>query len=651
MKVKRKYTNKKRKILWGYILFCLCLLLPNCHFESIQTARPSIDLFQEDTIEYLWLPSDSDKNHPQFLAKETFAVFEKGKLGGKPNPNHKLWIRIRKPQKVAFSQPVLFLEIALEKMKVFEGNELIYTFSETDYVFPHIIPLSADKEGFIYIEFDGIYRGFLGIDRSAWILEHQDAYHHMFIQNFFRICLGPVLVFLSLLFFGMYFLNRSLKMNLFFSAFLMSCAWIEITNGFIAYFWQNQSQLVSTIQYVNYALCPLMLLLFLAQVFPPFFGSLFRLISCIHVVLYIVYFLRNDSDPVSFLNIEEDFSLWLVPEAIIVIYSSIYVIFRKQKHLTLISVGIIIFIFTGIHDVLVDLEILPYRLSLIHLGLWIGVVAFAYFVFKQYFQMIQSMDQMNQLLIQKNKDLERLIAIDRDLDLAHTLQESLLAKREIKESLIHIKSFNQALHSVGGDYFDFTQDSMGNWGIIICDVAGHGISSAFVAAMTKMAFSATAPYMQFPQKVLHSMNRNLTGKVSGLFITSSYLYFDLEAKLLSFSNAGHPEFYLIRNTESEIREVRAKGKPLGLFNDLSYQENKLELLSGDRIFLYTDGLLDLVHPDEGSFEESKLKSILWQNRELPLDQFESKMLEEIKRYTIAMGEPEDDISFLMIEVT
>jgi len=640
-----------RNNLLRIFTFTIIFGLQNCLFQS-ENNFPITEAHSvySDLREFLWIESSKEINDPAQLSPVAWSSFPSDQIGTLPISGHDLWIRFPDSSLSHFRNPILFIEIALEKIKVFHGNELVYDFEKTDYVFPHLIPLKREGSGYIYVKCKGKYQAYIGLDHSIKILEYHDALMELLSQNLLRLCLTPVLFFLSFIFIGLYFLRPEIKINLYFALLLLSSSLIEGTNGFLGYYFQSNSNLMASIQYLNYTICPVLLMLFLGEVFPPFFKNVFRILSGIHIILYIFYFIKHYDKEESFLCAEWDFIWWVIVEATFVLFSALYIIWRKQYKLNLISFGLLSLVVAGSHDSLVDMEILPYKFSIIHIGFWIGVSAFSYYVFKYYLDIIKSLDQYNQILISKNKELERLVAIDKDLILAKELQKSLLSDLEKGDQNLNIVSFNHSLHSIGGDYFDYVNDSMGNWGILICDVAGHGISSAVVAAMSKMAFTATSPYIQYPAKVFNSMNRNLYGKNRGMFITASYLYIDTESKVLSYVNAGHPVFFLIRKSSPYLLEYKTKGRPLGIFADSEYSVGKLSLEVGDRLFLFTDGIPDLNNPTLGAFGEERLRQLLWEHKEEEFKKYHELIQKEFRNYSRSWEHQDDDVSYILIEI-
>ncbi|TGL22612.1 serine/threonine-protein phosphatase [Leptospira bourretii] len=597
---------------------------------------------------YYW--SSEEVKDPVSIPNNVWQKMEPNRLGFESLKGKYLYIKFSDQFVRQLKSPVLYAEIALEQFKLFQGKEFVFESRLQDHFFPYIIPLNQNPAGSLIIQFQSRYHGFIGMDRKVFFKDHSMALVDLFLENFSETFFAPILLVLSIIFLGFYFLRKREIIFLNFSILLFSAALLEGLNGFVGFSLSQFSYIVTPLTYINFAFFPFALLLFLIGIFPPFFRNLFKILAGLHIIVFITSIVGNYENGISFLNSEDDYNWVIVLEAVITILSSVYVLIKGNKNLRTITLGLLFIVIAGLHDILVDLELLPHSQRIIHFGFFMMLLLFGFYVFKHYWQLLHSINRMNAELRNKNKELQRLIQIDKDLALAHALQKSLLSSKYNEDDKIRIIGFSQNLESVGGDYFDHTKDSMGNWAILMADVSGHGISSAMVAAMSKMAFVGAGAYLQFPSRVFHSMNRHLVGKTKNLFITASYVFIDTELYTATFSNAGHPGFFLIRNSESEVIHLNVKGKPLGLFSHIPYAEDTVKLMPGDKILLYTDGIFDLLNEIGESFGEDKLKSLLWDNRYQKFQELAAIVQDSLFRFSSGWKYQMDDLSFLLVEI-
>ncbi|TGK90370.1 serine/threonine-protein phosphatase [Leptospira bourretii] len=597
---------------------------------------------------YYW--SSEEVKDPVSIPNNVWQKMEPNRLGFESLKGKYLYIKFSDQFVRQLKSPVLYAEIALEQFKLFQGKEFVFESRLQDHFFPYIIPLNQNPAGSLIIQFQSRYHGFIGMDRKVFFKDHSIALVDLFLENFSETFFAPILLVLSIIFLGFYFLRKREIIFLNFSILLFSAALLEGLNGFVGFSLSQFSYIVTPLTYINFSFFPFALLLFLIGIFPPFFRNLFKILAGLHIIVFIISIVSNYENGISFLNSEDDYNWVIVLEAVITILSSVYVLIKGNKNLRTITLGLLFIVIAGLHDILVDLELLPHSQRIIHFGFFMMLLLFGFYVFKHYWQLLHSINRMNAELRKKNKELQRLIQIDKDLALAHALQKSLLSSKYNEDDRIRIIGFSQNLESVGGDYFDHTKDSMGNWAILMADVSGHGISSAMVAAMSKMAFVGAGAYLQFPSRVFHSMNRHLVGKTKNLFITASYVFIDTELYTATFSNAGHPGFFLIRNSESEVIHLNVKGKPLGLFSHIPYAEDTVKLMPGDKILLYTDGIFDLLNEIGESFGEDKLKSLLWDNRYQKFQELAAIVQDSLFRFSSGWKYQMDDLSFLLVEI-
>lgn len=182
--------------------------------------------------------------------------------------------------------------------------------------------------------------------------------------------------------------------------------------------------------------------------------------------------------------------------------------------------------------------------------------------------------------------------LNQELELARKVQDALFPKQSNSFPL-KVHHYRTNPNVIGGDFFDFVDLREGNFGVFFTDVAGHGISSALVAAILKVLVS-TMPYLykQSPSKFLDYLDFHLANDLNKYHASAIYLFFDFHARSLKIGNAGHP--YLLRSIDrGPFQEIETDGSILGFrIKKPIAEEVSLSFLNGDRFFLYTDGLTE-----------------------------------------------------------
>ena len=262
----------------------------------------------------------------------------------------------------------------------------------------------------------------------------------------------------------------------------------------------------------------------------------------------------------------------------------------------------------------------------------------------------------NQLSIkQAIEDNNRLITIEKELQTAKKIQENILPAEIPKLDGIQIQTTYLPMQTVGGDLYDFHIISKSEIGILIADVAGHGVSAAIIMGMVKLAFNMQKKYAKSPAKLLNKMNETLFGISGKGFVTAGYCYINLEKKEIIFSSAGHPALILLKIKSKTYTELQPKGKILGAFPVIECMEETHKLNLGDKILLYTDGILEVRKEINGIlfYGEDKFKKFVLENRQLRGKIFLESLIEDVINFRDIKDESlgfDDDITLVTIDI-
>jgi len=250
--------------------------------------------------------------------------------------------------------------------------------------------------------------------------------------------------------------------------------------------------------------------------------------------------------------------------------------------------------------------------------------------------------QTNMLFEEKNN-----IFVE-ELQLAKKIQQALLPSKTPKFEGLNLSMAYKPMEEVGGDFFDFLYFKEHELlGIFISDVSGHGVPAAFVTSIIKTIIDSSGAVRKSPKRFLAHLNKKSLGLTGDNFFTAFYAIYNNETRTLTYSRAGHNYPYLIRN--NTITELKAKGKILGLFEGISFQEKKIQLYSGDRIIFYTDGLTESLNAKGEDFEHYVKKKTYQKVFTLSGVTMAKKILDELNDF-IKDREIDDDICIITLEV-
>lgn len=189
--------------------------------------------------------------------------------------------------------------------------------------------------------------------------------------------------------------------------------------------------------------------------------------------------------------------------------------------------------------------------------------------------------------------------------------------------------------------------------IAIADVAGHGSSVSEISTWLYEALSANMNQSE-GQKVLSKMNQTaLQGGIKGI-TTASVITVNAMSSKLSFSNAGHFPFLHKKYNESTWKPISlanpaSKGNiPLGTLSDVHFDEESLEINSGDRFFIYTDGLFEALNKEKENFGTTHLLETLNKGPDLKISALKDSMVRALETHQGEMP-VRDDLTFMVVE--
>jgi sigma-B regulation protein RsbU (phosphoserine phosphatase) len=245
----------------------------------------------------------------------------------------------------------------------------------------------------------------------------------------------------------------------------------------------------------------------------------------------------------------------------------------------------------------------------------------------------------------------QLLDINNELEMAREIQLSILPQEIPKIRGLEIAARYLAMSSVAGDFYDFIVVDEKHLGILIADVSGHGLPAALIASMLKGALAAQSQHAFDPPRVLSGLNRSLCGRFKHHFVTAAYVFVDMEKKSMSYAGAGHPPLLLWRASTGSATEVLQNGLLLGFCTEEAYPAVEFPVEPGDKVVLYTDGILEARSPSEQEFGIDLFKGFLESNHELAADTFADSVFDELSGWSEhPKGQcQEDDITLLVID--
>jgi phosphoserine phosphatase RsbU/P len=241
------------------------------------------------------------------------------------------------------------------------------------------------------------------------------------------------------------------------------------------------------------------------------------------------------------------------------------------------------------------------------------------------------------------RDLD-LAEIHKELDLARRMQLSILPTAFPRSASFEVAAKYVPMTSVAGDLYDFLLADDNHAGLLIADVSGHGVPAALIASMVKMAAISQLAQAAHPAALLTGMNSALCGNTQGQYVTAAYAYLDADSSTLLYSAAGHPAMLLLRN--GAVTEIIENGMLLAAVKDAQYDSRALPLESGDRLLLYTDGLLEARDAEGKLFGEASLIAQLQSTAHLSPGETVDSLIDAVQQWAKSQ---DDDLTVLVCD--
>ena len=237
-----------------------------------------------------------------------------------------------------------------------------------------------------------------------------------------------------------------------------------------------------------------------------------------------------------------------------------------------------------------------------------------------------------------------------DLVTAKAIQESALPRTF--PAFPHINRFDiyasmTPAREVGGDFYDFFLVGGSKLAFLIADVSGKGIPAAlFMMAAKTQIKNRLESGMPIGDAIEIANDELCDGNDAGMFVTVFACVLDYETGKLDYVNAGHNP-PLVRHDGQWTWLNAVSGMPLGLFGGIPYDRFELELVSGDALYLYTDGVSEALSMDKTFFGEERLFEVLGRCANQDAQLICADVRDAVSNFTRG-AEQSDDITMLAL---
>jgi phosphoserine phosphatase RsbU/P len=196
------------------------------------------------------------------------------------------------------------------------------------------------------------------------------------------------------------------------------------------------------------------------------------------------------------------------------------------------------------------------------------------------------------------------------MEIAQQIQTGLLPSKPPHIPGLDLAGLCLPATQVGGDYYDFFRHSDHELGLVIADVSGHDVGSAFIMATARSALRSEVLARKSPARILKDTNLVLYDDLTKTqkFITMFYAEYDGQARMLRYSNAAQNPPILLR--DGTCTPLDTEGFFIGMWELGDFEEKTLQLVPNDFVILYTDGVVEAKNSAGHMFTVQRLTRVI-----------------------------------------
>ena len=538
-----------------------------------------------------------------------------------------------------YSKPLYYAPVRIELPRV-SRIEIIVQMSNYDFPRPGM-------------------RDCLTIGRTDHLRAEADNY--LFLTLFSA---GAIFI-MSMYHFGLYYQRKSDRSNLYF-ALLCICTLLRllVTGEAAAYrFTGLEWETGSRIEYLSLAIWAVALLLirsfFPAEISRRMMNGLFAIIAVLSACVIFT--------PVSvftrLLPVFDVLSVFIIGYIFFVLTLTLI---RKRESGGVFFAAFAFFAATVINDMLLGYRLIN-SVYIMPFGLVFVFFLQSYLLSSKFSKAFTAVEVLSRSLeervIERTMELEverdKLrtvnLRMEKEIDLARIIQERLIP---LESPVRYISAVYNPMQQVGGDFFDFIRfDDPNRIGIFLCDVSGHGVPAAFITSMVKSTLLQAGDRKDNPAEMMSYLNEVLFNNTAGYFCTAFYGIYDNTERSITYASAGHCTPFII-DERGVIPFDGKTGALIGAFSNSAlelrrraYSTRKMNLSSGSKIVLYTDGMTEMrpMNAAENFFIDAAMHDAFMKHRSLPCGEFTQALFQSLVDFR-GNNSFEDDIAIICVDV-
>jgi serine phosphatase RsbU (regulator of sigma subunit) len=239
--------------------------------------------------------------------------------------------------------------------------------------------------------------------------------------------------------------------------------------------------------------------------------------------------------------------------------------------------------------------------------------------------------------------------LEKELEISGQIQQSLLPRKTPAIPGYEFGALMVPAHSVGGDFFTYFNLGPEKLGIVVGDVSDKGVPAALFMALTFSLIRAEASITRSPVQAFRKVNRHLMQmNASKMFVTLVYGILDYSSGDFHFARAAHPSPYLLDGAGRVVEVPVSSGQPLGLFDNLPIDEQRLNLPPGGTLLLFSDGVSETKDLEGTDFAPDSLYRSMAANRTRPALEICEQLWLDVQAHGRGLPQ-QDDFTALVVK--
>ncbi|RLC01289.1 MAG: hypothetical protein DRH90_16535 [Deltaproteobacteria bacterium] len=255
----------------------------------------------------------------------------------------------------------------------------------------------------------------------------------------------------------------------------------------------------------------------------------------------------------------------------------------------------------------------------------------------------------NAFMLEEVIEKERM---EEELSIAKDLQVSMLPAECPRVEGLEIAAYSMSAMEVGGDFYDFIEMGADKACLVIGDVTGKSVSGALVMSASRSIFRMLSEENFSVADIMIRANRRTKKDIkSGMFVALLYAVLDAKEKRIQMCSAGQTQpIHLRAGAETaDLVETIGDTFPLGILEEVDYQETQVQVASGDKLVFYTDGIVEAMNPASEMFGFERLQEIIQQSKALNAEALLKEIIEGVDDFAAGAAQ-HDDITIIVVNV-